>query len=85
MKIMVGLNAVTFGFLLSLVFIEGLPREYWEQAVFLLITFLPLVNALYILKTKILDENVSSRNWLSLYLKRKRLEEEKRIADLKDK
>lgn len=84
MKLIIGFNAIVFGSLLSVSIIEGLPREYWEQIIVVMLVLTPLINTLYILKIKTIDGNGLSSDWISLYFRRKRLEEEKKIQDLKD-
>lgn len=85
MNILLALNAAVFSIFLYLLYDEGLPRNTFDQLLFIIVLITPVINAMYLLKIKIIDEYSSSNNWITLYFKRKRLEEEKKIADLNGK
>ena len=74
------LNLGLLGFVLFILITEDIDSGDWEAILMLSgLVAAPVINLIYILLfTK------ESENWVTLYLKRKALEEKKKIAKLKD-
>jgi len=70
------LNIAVLLFFAYMITKEGLPKEGKDLIfIFLFLLFTPLINLLYIFIRK-------EESWLTLYFKRKALEEKKKIEEL---
>ncbi len=82
-KVAIILNTIVFCFFIFIVLNEGSGFDYlWEFVMFLIVITSPLLNNYLLISYK---EHTSKNNkgYIATYIERKKLEEEKKIADLK--
>jgi hypothetical protein len=72
------LNIILIIFVILEIVKHRMPSDIGEVFLFLLLLGTPLVNLVYVLF-------LGGESWLTLYFKRKALEEKKKIAELEDK
>jgi hypothetical protein len=78
------LNALMLVFLVVQVIEHGIPRLNSDDFyLFILLSVAPIINIFLILSSNTLRRGLSFRdNWLAMYLRRKALETQRRIASL---
>ena len=72
------LNSIFLGWILYMSIKEGFGgAEGWDIIIILLLFLIPIINILALILGK--------DNWITLYFKRKALEEKRKIAEIEDK
>jgi hypothetical protein len=74
-KVAIGLNAILFSFVIYWLATDGIPSDAKGVLIFILLLLTPIVSVPALLSG-------TSESWLSLYLRRKSLEEKKKIENL---